>query len=514
MPSKYLALTVAPVLKTILNARRTRELWASSYLFSYLMKKILGELRKNEKREFILPFVGDEKYFLDFENQKDEKLKKGAGLFPDRIIFKSSGENDYAETLEIARIEIENFAKLTAKSINKETELETVKNYFFDFFQLYLLEINVPEKENPVLFISPYLEAIECQKNFPQKDLGYIEKLMDWSPGSFLAEEAFGKKRKSFPTLLEVAAMDFKTHEIYENLQKNRLGKSPENLKSQEKEDEETLFKTLEQAKDNGFRTPHKYIAVVHADGDGIGALLQKLTGSQFGEFSKLLKKFALDAVEEIDNYGGTPIYAGGDDLLFFAPVIHHSDNIIMLLERLNQLIQTTFEGWLPLPKLSFGLSISYYKFPLYEALEKSRDLLFEVAKKTEKKNAVALEIRKHSGQTFGATLHLDSPTNDLFRQILKENMEKQERVLSSINYHIKENENAYHIIGKDKIQVENFLKNCFDEEIHGDKEFEKYIKQVKGLVPVVFHEEADSKKAIGKIYGLLRTAAFLTSKN
>ena len=41
----YLALTIGPIYKTIQRARKTRELWAASFLLSQFMKKLLEGLR-------------------------------------------------------------------------------------------------------------------------------------------------------------------------------------------------------------------------------------------------------------------------------------------------------------------------------------------------------------------------------------------------------------------------------------------------------------------------------------
>ena len=37
---KYTAISIGPIIKTLAMARKPRELWAASYLFSYLMKCI------------------------------------------------------------------------------------------------------------------------------------------------------------------------------------------------------------------------------------------------------------------------------------------------------------------------------------------------------------------------------------------------------------------------------------------------------------------------------------------
>ena len=38
---KYIALTIGPIYKTLKNAKKPKELFARSYIFSYIMKNII-----------------------------------------------------------------------------------------------------------------------------------------------------------------------------------------------------------------------------------------------------------------------------------------------------------------------------------------------------------------------------------------------------------------------------------------------------------------------------------------
>ncbi len=58
--TKYIALTLGPIIKTLSLAKKTRELWGASYMFSYLMRGIVGELQKDPYKingEFIMPSI-------------------------------------------------------------------------------------------------------------------------------------------------------------------------------------------------------------------------------------------------------------------------------------------------------------------------------------------------------------------------------------------------------------------------------------------------------------------------
>ncbi len=326
---------------------------------------------------------------------------------------------------------------------------------------------------------------------------------------------------------------DFAADDAYKKMETERLKRRQKRKNERNQEDaaeEENLVITLSEKYRKttkefpAFRPAHKYVAVVHADGDGIGALIEGLKNQDdFNAFSRALKTFALEAVQQIRDFGGVPVYAGGDDLLFFAPVIRDqkSENIFHLLERLNTTLKKHFSGFAAVPTLSFGLNISYYKFPLFEALESSRKLLFERAKHYSPRNAIAFVIRKHSGHEFGGLLPMESGLGaeerrksvfGQFMAMLQSGAENPGRNLSSINYHIRSNAKMYHLIGSDTRKVENFIDNSFDEAVHGSGQTEQYLGDVKTLLPVVFrHYQGDPDRAADAMYSLLRASAFLT---
>lgn len=72
----YSAINIGPIIKTLSMARRPRELWAASYMFSHLMKRIIGVL---PKENIISPAF-------------DENMNPKMGLYPDRVYV--SGEVD------------------------------------------------------------------------------------------------------------------------------------------------------------------------------------------------------------------------------------------------------------------------------------------------------------------------------------------------------------------------------------------------------------------------------------
>lgn len=539
--SKYLALTIGPIGKTLSNARKTRELWAASYIFSYLMKEIIREIKKNKSYQFIIPNIdGQLKESFKGAFKREDLYKNGVGLFPDRLIVKipNDEKGGLARMKEKVEETLEELGLEMGKHINAKNRMEVI-NYVTDYFQVHQLEVDIPEDANPILTIQPYLNSLELQRSYPIKREPFLQKHFERITRSFLVENAWGKPYHSFETILEVAAREFSKDSRFKELQgnreknysKNNLTKeSQKKLNSAEDEDELTLINHLsatysDEKKTPFFKTAHKYIAIVQADGDNVGKLIERL-GKDLGKldkFSRELSEFAAEAVGKIAEYGGMPIYAGGDDLLFFAPVVNSQSNleeeknIFALLQKLDDLFKARFKqfGGEPNPSLSFGLSISYYKFPLYEALAEAQNLLFGVAKNISGKNVISFKVLKHSGQTFDANLKLTTASKSFkrFEQLLKNAVEKPKEQLSSIMYRIQENEAILKVIGEDATAVKNFFDNSFNEDIHKGSA-KDFIKNIAALIPIVYQENDNADNANRQLYSMLRTIAFLTSSN
>ncbi|MEL7065301.1 MAG: type III-B CRISPR-associated protein Cas10/Cmr2, partial [Bacteroidota bacterium] len=71
---RYIALTIGPVVPTLTSARKTRELWAASYIFSWIMKQVARELKKDPKRQFVLPYQEED---LGVYQDHVERTSKG-----------------------------------------------------------------------------------------------------------------------------------------------------------------------------------------------------------------------------------------------------------------------------------------------------------------------------------------------------------------------------------------------------------------------------------------------------
>jgi len=472
---RYTALTIGPIYKTLTNAKTTREIWGASYFFSYVMKSIIKKVFNHKDIKFITPFVKKEAL----------ELHNGVGLFHDRMIVKSK---------TFTKEQLDTIVKEVLFEIEKDSNDTLRYNFLKNYLQIHTLEVEEAKVSNPILDISPYLDTAELfyQAQLEEHNL-ILDFLQNRLSGSFLAKEAFNTKKASFESLPEIALSGFDKKQIKQLL----------------KDDELEVYEEA-QIKQN-LQPYHKYIAIVQADGDNMGAVLEKIGANdgQREKFSKALFEFCLEATKMVEGFEGRMIYAGGDDLLFFAPVVSEKETIFHLLDKLDNLfiekIDTIVEN-LSLekkPSLSFGLSITYYKFPLYEARKRAVELLFDKAKRGQK-NQIAYHVTKHSGQSFEGIVLKDKMFQRFLDMVAYE-QELDTNFLHSIYTKIDKYKKILQELKGDAQKVENFYDNYFNEEIHNTI-YKPFIDKMKAFTKEVYANGYDTKF----LYATLRFKKFL----
>lgn len=416
---KYIGITIGPIYKTMKQAKKTRELWAASYMFSYILRQIANKF----DREFILP-------------KKDDSIKD-IGVFNDRCIF-AAQEGDLERLPKAIDEVLHEFAKENGVSF------EFLKEYL----QIHFVEVDVEnlEKENIVNKVFKYLDSQELFFTTTQKD--ELQHFFANIHKSQMMEFAFGKDKK-FPTLLEIAMHDPIKEEKFTK-EELRIIRGFEDM------DEAELF--LESKYIPNY---YKYVAIVKADGDNMGAVNKLLKQKrEYVKLSEDLFNFIQTANEKIKAFGGRVILGSGDDLLFIAPIVSHKQNIFDLIYAIKELYKKQMQDWnekLSTPTtLSFGVSISYFKYPLFEAFELANTMLYDVAK--EIKDTVAFSALKHSGQNFMGIIPntLEKDTKDLLHKDFKFD--------SSVIYKLHSNQFLLDYIGKNKRDFLPFFKNNFNE--------------------------------------------------
>ncbi len=175
---------------------------------------------------------------------------------------------------------------------------------------------------------------------------------------------------------------------------------------------------------------------------------------------------------------------------------------------------------------LSYGLSISYYKYPLYESLNTARSLLFDVAKRVDSKNALAWKWQKHSGSSFSGTIvknHTAGSTYEVFNEIIKADV--KEAVISAVSYKLRSCEDLLEgISAEGDTAVRNdrlkYFYNKFLELplVGGDS----YVRCTYNLLSKLFEdkdglykrgESTYIKQVISSMYGMLRVAKFINGE-
>lgn len=139
---------------------------------------------------------------------------------------------------------------------------------------------------------------------------------------------------------------------------------------------------------DDHIQEPQPYYALLVADGDRMGALIdQKETIEEHKKLSALLDDFARQAKRIVDVHHGFLIYSGGDDVLAMLPV----NTVIACAKELSETFRHKVRG-----SLSAGVAIVHYREPLSISLQAARDA--EKAAKNGGRNALAVALHTRGG--------------------------------------------------------------------------------------------------------------------
>lgn len=524
--NNYTAINIGPIIKTLGMARKPRELWAASYLFSYLMRCIYEEVDMIRK-EIVSP-------------AKPKAERNKIGIYPDRIFIK--GDFEVCVLLKSAK-----------KKFCQKTGIQ--ENRFEQYFNLMSVSDNASSESEAIRKLNQQLDVLElCDYAADYDAANAVRYLITKTHHSPLFELETGNKDE-FPfdinTLAEIATArlrsigEAKWNEIKTAARKIEKDAEKKRAKEQNLDDNEGIDASIDMDEDFFYKrlaeedvfkgllkSHHKYFCVVQADGDNVGKTVSHpdLRDGQVKKISEALVEFGLNATGLIKDFGGLPLYAGGDDLLFIAPVVgKEGTNVFDLM---TQIENEAFKGVVNAvstcgdkeagiftngikieASLSFGVSISYYKYPLYEALESARHLLFDVAKDKKKfpdKKAIAWSFRKHSGGTFDAAFSIkDANFAKQFGNLI--NVTTDNDLVSALAHKLRQEETLVDIVLESGQQ--DRLDALFDKVLEFDKDKAGYFDAVKGIMPILY-------KVIGKdnyiqtLYSLLRTAKFIKGED
>lgn len=540
----YLAFTLGPIYSTIRQARKTRELWAASYVFSALMRELLTELKSQElltqnDSNLLAPRIG-------------QRPRNGAGIYPDRCYLKIS-----------EKLDSEKVSAVISGVISR------VSNHFpeqpggFDpaeHFRIFAAQIESGDEEKSVILkLNNILDALEFQPAVPNGDTKLVSVLEDnirhlyddaGKNSVFISFD--GGRQQRLPSLLELATTELNAEQrqkdylelltkptneaiiAYQRRQKtNKQDKAA--AEKLEAEAQENALLKLKSTMGATVKFRHKYVCFVKADGDSIGKTIGSIGNHDQGiqDFSSLLGQFADNAVDKITAFGAIPVYAGGDDLLFVAPIQNVAGKHIFDLladldgvfpgQQLEDLGKKYHPDFNIKPTLSFGVSVSYYKYPMFESLDAMDRLLFGDAKHFPGKNAVAFRVLKHSGQSFGATLAKGENAYTKFSELLKSCRTQDTAFLTSVMHRLTELKPFLEDALR-HAQTEYFFKHHFNESDHAASAAQNYLKAVRELCEEVWKEETtrantenksgDMSVVTRQIYAALRFVQFLNQED
>ncbi len=459
---KYTALTIGPIFDTMEFATKPGALWVASYMFSYLTRCLCQEIvsRGIPKENIITPFYDPDD---DLLNKAD-----GVGLFHDRIIFVHD---------ESIRIDIKGVKAAALKKVFTDfgfDEDESAKNFLTEYILIADATFDATDKEgkpvNPIFKAGDILDSLELRKTFTHRSQSNPLLHVFVNPAGHGNEEV-----KKLPAV--------------GNLDNWQLRKKGNDKQLRSLADIATCDKYNLESKTapKPKKKKYYYYAVVRSDGDNMSRVIAELgnDAEKIRTFSANCLRYCSEIAKTVYNeFKGVTIYSGGDDLLAVLPCeTADGKGIFEYIRRANEIFRQYFddEG----TSLSFGISVCYYKFPLYEALSESADLLINVAK-SEKygKNCAAINFHKHSGQTSGLVIRNGDALDEILqlcaltaeKKATDNKCEDKQDILLSILYKLPLYEHLFRAAGSDAQAIGNIFKNCFDAPAHATAFVQKTI--------------------------------------
>lgn len=525
----YLALTIGPIYRTFDQCKRTRSVWASSFFFSWFIKQIA---KRSAQAGFniLLPH---------HDAANPHQSQYGSGLYADRIYFEPSGKttNDLQEIVNEIIAEI-------ANDIVAENS-ENVNEYLHQYLNIHIVEKEIDENAQVLHKLNEALDQQELKQNFPFENennplLQYFDRKL--TDESILVKDAFGGGNGlRFRSIPEIATASLERS--FPNEYKELITQTFKNI-------DLDFIDALENmdALKKSLKPHHKYYAVLYADGDNIGALLNQISGD-FGklkDFSFQLFQFGKGAEKIIHQYGGSAVYLGGEDILAFLPMACISEDktenqtitntIFNVIDQLDVLFAETI-GELAKkenvnePTLTYGVNISYIKHPLKESMKKAHQLMDEVKhgmyesgeKKFPCKNAVGFRLQKHSGQYMecfyeksktGSWNEVKSFVEKYSKNAHQGNAELGNAdLLSGVIHRLKDDLffETFAAAARAKRLVP-FFENFFNEYIHRQIEKKEFIDGVKTLSEKIFSDYPDNQNCRDVLFTTMRYVHFINS--
>ena len=409
---KYIAITIGPIFETLSLVSKPAGLWGASYLFSYITEQLTKKIQEKQGYEILTPY-----FEFDEVDGAFYQASRGAGFYHDHIIVKNGdlecigtiikkvkaelGENIYYALRYDIKNEYsednkegnrgESIAEASTESEDKY-DINKVKTYINDYIRIYATEYETEESEISVINeLSVLFDGMElrCQ-TVPVEKENYIASFLDNDKirYSFLVERLKNKGPGDW--------------QLFRNTSDYGIKTLPDIARS---DGDPKQWKR------------YSYYAYVISDGDHMGTVLSQLKSTEsVRSFSQNCLLYNTKACKCIEEYGGIVVYAGGDDLRFLVPLTKYDrdagcqktvfDLIMEIKECFEDVFVVKREGVniSASPTISFGVAITYHKYPLYETGNMAEDLLFTA--KDSGRDSLSIYVQKHSGQSAKFVIH------------------------------------------------------------------------------------------------------------
>ena len=457
--SSYLVIiTIGPVQSLISQARKTQDLYAGSFLLSYLINHAMQEAKCTPNVDIITPDLDmpsqPNRFLYKISNTTKgellEHVKSIENAVRDKVI--SLIEQIFAKiNIELAsevNVQVADFIKFywAAEEYSDEIENDN-KLYSKAFVNLHSklasaksARIFAPISEpagRKCSIVGEYnaLFARKTNQSYTAKDIPFkldsdnlmpLEKYIGETEA--LCTMAFLKRclgltecnRKSFDdnfaSVVLIAAelslkkLSQKTSDFDSVIEKIKL--DPWQLFDNEAEPTTDCLDKLKEAIANYNIPLTPYYAVFQFDGDDIGqlymrcALKKNVKMIDFQRnFSREISIFALE-VNELMKDDGYVVYAGGEDFLGFCSVENVFKKLQCMHDLFNSIDLSKYVDDSSCKKLTFsaGITIAHSKTPLAEVLSSVRRAIKKAKEFAPDKNSFCIETLKHSGESLVCT--------------------------------------------------------------------------------------------------------------
>lgn len=484
---KYVGVTIGPIFKTIKLAISPVGLWFASGFFSEYTRRLCSKLTNQVSGISIFS------PYFDGSNQYD-----GIGKYHDRILFSCP---------ELSQEELQTIIDEIKVSMVDLLELDGFsdadkKDFLSDYLQISfcIFEQEELEGKNLVFSLNNALDALELMTvSHQNQPINFFEKIFVGKDGS---RNSFIKDSKLFK---DITSGD--------NFLWNK---------------NEGRFRSIEDIAQGNQKNSIPYFAIVNSDGDKVGKLLKSICFDEetalpldeqvekIKDFSRCCLDYSAQAAKIVNDCGGMTIYAGGDDLLFLSPV----ESILSL----SEILQATFKQSFGSSKyisneeieklavsLSFGASVHYVKFPLYETLEEASNLMY--AAKNLGGNKTNISVTKHSGQSTNLVIRNSQAT--ILKQLI-DDVRLSDDTVQSILYKIGQLEAVFEELFKQAIQQNWDSKTFFEifsnnfDNINQAK-YMGYIQKICDFYYQNYLFDAEIKEHVGQLQSSLRLLKFWT---